>query len=160
MMTRLLLPALTATAILAACSAPDANGPDNPHIAVETGFSNDNLAFSDACFADDRSGNLVWGQSLVERTPDGIVRVSYALDDRRGDHEFTITSLDDEQRQAVDAAAADFIRTAGLAHDPATDAVIYHRETDGSFCTVVKDVESGRVVRDAAIDIESGLYAQ
>ena len=159
MSARILLSVLTAGAVVAACSAPGTDDPDNPHEAVQTGFSNDNLAFSEACFAEDRAGNLVWGQSLVERSPDGIVRVSYALDDRRSDHVFTITALSDDHRQRVDAAAADFIRAAGLAHDPATDAVIYHRETDGSFCTVAKDVERGRLIRDAAIAIESEIYA-
>ena len=159
MSARFLLPVLTAGAVLAACSASGPGGPDNAHEAILSGFSNDNLAFSEACFAEDRSSNLVWGQSLVERSPDGIVRVSWALDDRRGDHVFAITSLTEDQRQRIDAAAADFIRTAGLAHDPATDAVIYHRETDGSFCTVVKDVETGRTVRDAAIALQAEIDA-
>lgn len=159
MSARFLLPVLTAGAVLAACSASETNDPANPHEEVLSGFSNENLAYSEACFAEDRSGNLVWGQSLVERTPDGIVRVSYALDDRRGDHVFAITSVTEAQRLQIDAAAADFIRTAGLAHDPATDAVIYHREADGSFCTVVKDVETGRMIRDTAIAIETEIYA-
>ncbi len=159
MSARFLLPVLTAGAVLAACSASESNDPANPHEAILSGFDNYNLAYSQACFAEDRSGNLVWGQSLVERSPDGIVRVSWALDDQRGEHAFAITSLTEEQRLQIDAAAADFIRTAGLAHDPATDAVIYHRETDGSFCTVVKDVETGRTVRDAAIALQAEIDA-
>lgn len=145
---------LPAVALLAACSASD-EGADTPAPAgmatpIETGFDSDNLASSPACFAEDRSAGLMPGQSLVERSPDGAVRISHALNGEQENFVFLITELTDEERATIDGAAADFIRAAGQSYDVTTDAVIYHRSTDGTFCTVVKDVDAGTAVVDAA----------
>ncbi|WP_417497335.1 hypothetical protein [Maricaulis sp.] len=138
--------AIPALILLAACSQPEA----------APVYDADHLASSDACFADDRAALLEPGQTLIERGPDGAVRIAHALGGERASYEFFVSQMTDAPRQALDAAAADFYRAAGQQHDVTTDAVIYHRATDGTFCAVVRDEATGRALVDAAAAIPAG----
>jgi len=139
-----LVPALIPAILLAACSQ---GSPDAEQAAV---YSEDNLATSEACFADTPSALLHAGETLIERGPSGIIRVSHALDGERADYSFQVLAMDEADRSAIDGAAADFFRAAGAQYDPASDAVVYHRSRDGSFCAVVKDAATGRALAEAA----------
>ena len=143
---------------VAACSAPqDADRQDSAASSANGGFSEDNLAASDACFSDTPSALLEPGQTLIERGPSGIVLVSHALDGEAADYEFQVSALPDAQRRILDDAAAQFFRMAGDQYDPATDAVIYHRARDGAFCAVVRDATAGRGLADAAAAVDAAL---
>lgn len=132
--------AIPVLALLAACSQPEA----------APIYDADHLASSAACFAADRAALLEPGQTLIERGPDGAVRIATALEGERTNYEFFVGQMDEAPRQTLDAAAADFFRAAGEQHDVTTDAVIYHRATDGTFCAVVKDEATGRALVAAA----------
>ncbi len=157
---------LPAFALLAACSAPDSQAPADSAapadsvVPVTGPYSEDNLAFSDACFNEQgRAQLLEEGQSLIERGPAGIVLAAYNLDGELGQHEFDIGLLSEEMRQRVDGAAADFFREAGVAYNVTTDDVIYHRQTDGTFCAVVKVQPTARNFAEAARAIQADLDA-
>lgn len=147
---------LASTALLAACSGPETNGAAED---AQEAYSEDSLATSEACFADTPSAHLNPGETLVERGPSGIVRISHALDGERADYEFAIVDLAEAQRQAIDNAAADFFRAAGDQYDAASDAVIYHRSRDGSFCAVVKDEATGRALAETAASVQAAIDA-
>ena len=133
---------LPALALLAACSSEQAS-------TVNTGFSEDNLATSEACFAETPSVLLERGQTLLETGPAGLTRVSWSLGDETGDVALSISGMDTVTKTALDAANAAFYGAAGRQHDHSTDAVIYHRTTDGTFCTVVRDEATGRALVNA-----------
>lgn len=141
---KVLVPALIPAILLAACSQ---GVPQDENTAV---YSEDNLATSEACFAEIPSAHLNAGETLIERGPSGIIRVSHALDGETADYSFQILSMDEADRSVIDAAAADFFRAAGAQYDPASDAVVYHRARDGRFCAVVKDETAGRALAGAA----------
>ena len=148
--------ALTLSLAIAACSAPqDTDAPADDAGTARGGYSEDNLAASEACFADTPSALLEPGQTLIERGPSGVVLVSHALGGEAADYEFQISGLADEQRRIIDTAAADFFRTAGDQYDATSDAVIYHRARDGSFCAVVRDETAGRALVDAAETVDA-----
>lgn len=150
--------AFALTLAVAACSAPqDTDTQDSAAASASGGFSEDNLAASDACFSDTPSALLEPGQTLIERGPSGIVRVSHTLDGETADYEFQVSALPDAQRRSLDDAAAQFFRAAGDQYDPATDAVIYHRSRDGAFCAVVRDATAGRGLVDAAAAVDASL---
>ncbi len=148
------LPALSAIALVAACSEPEAATTVAPSV-----FSEDNLATSEACFTDTPSALLEAGQTLIERGPSGIVRVSHNLDGAPADHEFAIAALSAEHRAIIDDAGAAFFRAAGEQHDYATDEVIYHRSRDGTFCAVVRPNEIGRPLAEAAARVQAEIDA-
>ncbi|MFS2316364.1 hypothetical protein RMQ97_00380 [Maricaulis sp. D1M11] len=152
---------LPALAVLVACApaSEDTAAAPAENTEVTGPYSEDNLAFSDACFAEDRSGLLEEGQTLLERSPDGTVRISHALDGAREDYLFQVLDLNEDHRQLVEGAAANFFRTAGVDYNVTTDDVIYHREMDGSFCAVVKNRESGMEVATAARTVQAELDA-
>lgn len=148
--------AFALTFVIAACSGPqDAESRSGDEAAADGRYGTDNLAASDACFADTPSEHLDAGQTLIERGPSGVILVSHALDGNRADFEFQVSGLADAQRRTIDAAAADFFRTAGDQYDVNSDAVIYHRARDGSFCAVVRDEATGRALVDAAATIHT-----
>ena len=157
----ILLPGLTAMALLAACSGPQSAetgtvGDDSETVSV---FNETNLATSQACFADAPSEFLEPGQTLIERGPSGVIRVSHNLGSAPADHEFTIIALSEPQRQIIDEAAANFFRAAGAAHDYSTDEVIYHRSRDGTFCAVARGVAMGQPLADAAARVQADIDA-
>lgn len=133
---------LPVVALLAACSAQDPS-------TISTGFSEDNLATSQACFAETPSALLEPGQTLLETGPAGSTRISWSLAGETGDLNFAVTAMDLPAKTILDGANADFYRAAGQQHDHATDAVIYHRTSDGTFCTVIRDEPTGRALVDA-----------
>lgn len=135
-----------ALALLAACSAPEA----------APVYDADHLASSPACFAPDRAALLEPGQTLLERGPDGAAHIARAHNGERAHFDFFVSDLAEADRAALDAAAADFLRAAGEAHDVTTDAVIYHRASDGTFCTVVTDQATGDALVEAAEAIRAG----
>lgn len=137
--------------VIAACSAPQEDG----GTAAAGGYDADNLATSQACFADTPSAHLEPGQTLIERGPSGVVLVSHARGGAPADYAFNIVSLPEAQRQQIDAAAADFFRAAGELYDVTTDAVIYHRSRDGAFCAVVRDDAAGQALVDAAEAVDA-----
>jgi hypothetical protein len=138
--------AIFALPLLAACSQPE----------TAPLYDADHLASSAACFASDRAALLEPGQTLLERGPDGAVRIAHALGGERGGYEFFVSEMDEPARLSLDAAAAEFFRTAGEHYDVTTDAVIYHRATDGTFCAVVSDQSTGRALVEAAEVIRTG----
>ena len=138
--------ALPALALLAACSSEQGS-------TINTGFSEDNLASSDACFAETPSTLLEPGQTLLETGPAGLTRVSWSLNGETGDVILAVSDLDQTTKTAMDAANADFYRAAGEQHSHTTDAVIYHRSMDGSFCTVIKDQATGQALVDAITNL-------
>lgn len=160
MKTCYLLPAL---AVLAACSAPESEAPADSAPLVEAStpagpYSEDNLAFSDACFNEGaRVENLELGQTLIERGPAGVVLVAYNQADGSGVHSFDVTAVNDEIRQRVDNAAADFFRNAGVAYDVTTDNVIYHRQMDGTFCAVVNVPKIANALASEARAIQADI---
>ncbi|ABI64331.1 hypothetical protein Mmar10_0035 [Maricaulis maris MCS10] len=139
---------LPAIAALAACSAPEAS-------TINTGFSEDNLASSEACFAETPSTLLEPGQTLLETGPAGITRVSWSLGDQAGDVTLSISGMELPVKTRLDAANAAFYSAAGQQHDHSTDAVIYHRTTDGTFCTVIRDEPTGQALVDAITALSS-----
>ena len=134
--------ALPVLALLAACSSEHGS-------TINTGFSEENLATSEACFAETPSVLLEPGQTLLETGPAGVTRVSWSLGDETGDMVVSISGMDEATKSVLDAANAAFYSAAGQQHSHTTDAVIYHRSMDGSFCTVVKDQTTGRALVDA-----------
>lgn len=138
--------ALPALALLAACSAENGS-------TINTGFSEDNLATSEACFAETPSTLLEPGQTLLETGPSGLTRVSWSLGDETGDVAVSIAEIEQATKTVLDAANAAFYSSAGRQHDHTTDAVIYHRTTDGTFCTVVRDEATGRALVDAVTNL-------
>lgn len=136
---------------ITACSAPQEDG----ETAAAGGYDAENLATSQACFADTPSAHLEPGQTLIERGPSGVVLVSHARGGAPADYTFNIVSLPEAQRQQIDAAAADFFRAAGELYDVNTDAVIYHRSRDGAFCAVVRDDAAGQALVDAAEAVDA-----
>ncbi|WP_291845579.1 hypothetical protein [Maricaulis sp.] len=140
--------ALPALALLAACTAEDGS-------TINTGFSEDNLATSAACFAETPSTLLEPGQTLLETGPAGVTRGSWSLDGETGDLVISIADIDQPTKTALDAANAAFYSAAGQQHSHTTDAVIYHRTTDGTFCTVVKDDATGRALVEAITNLPS-----
>jgi len=141
--------ALPAIALLAACSSQDAS-------TINTGFSEDNLASSDACFAETPSSLLEPGQTLLETSPAGMTRISWSLAGETGDLTFTVTGMDQPTKTILDAANAGFYQAAGQQHDHSTDAVIYHRTSDGTFCTVIRDEPTGQALVDAISALHEG----
>ena len=137
---------LPALALLAACSAEHGS-------TINTGFSEDNLATSDACFAETPSSLLDPGQTLLETGPAGLTRVSWSLGGETGDMAVSIAEIEQTTKTALDAANAAFYSAAGQQHDHSTDAVIYHRTTDGTFCTVIRDEATGRALVDAIMNL-------
>jgi hypothetical protein len=135
---------LASLVLLAACSQPQTADTATPV------YDADHLASSPACFAEDRAALLAPGQVLLERGPDGMVRISSALGHAPENLEFSIAGMPESERQVLDAAAADFFRAAGIAYDPTTDTVIYHRATDGTFCTVTNSPAIGEPLVAAA----------
>ncbi|MAK64719.1 MAG: hypothetical protein CMF75_08305 [Maricaulis sp.] len=150
---------LSGVALLAACSAPQDDTSGSQEAETASVFDEGNLATSEACFADAPSHALEPGQTLIERGPSGIIRVSHNLDGAPADYEFAIIALAEPQRQVIDAAAADFFRAAGAAHDYSTDEVIYHRSRDGTFCAVVRDEAMGQPLAEAAARVQSEIDA-
>ncbi|WP_300543884.1 hypothetical protein [Maricaulis sp.] len=145
-------------AALAACSAPEeGTGAENPAEMADGAFSEDNLPVSEACFADMPSALLEPGQTLIERGPSGMVRVSSALDGETADFAFQIATLSEPHREVIDGAAADFFRAAGDRHDFSTDEVIYHRSRDGTFCAVMRDEAVGQALTAAAASVQAEL---
>ncbi len=136
---------------IAACSAPQDGGGST----ATSGYDAENLATSEACFADAPSAHLEAGQTLIERGPSGMVLVSHARGGAPADYAFNIVSLPETQRQQIDRAAADFFRAAGELYDVNTDAVIYHRSRDGAFCAVVRDDAAGHALVDAAEAVDA-----
>ena len=57
----------------------------------------------------------------------------------------------------TDAASANFFRAAGNVFDITTDAVIYDRERDGSFCTVTNVAEIARPLVSEADAVAEAL---
>ncbi|WP_203290839.1 hypothetical protein [Maricaulis parjimensis] len=159
MKTWIALSGLTALALIAACSAPEPADTEVSETGAGSVFSEDNLASSEACFADAPSTLLEPGQTLIERGPSGIVRVSHNLDAAPADYEFAIISLSEPQRRIIDDAGANFFRAAGDAHDYATDEVIYHRSRDGTFCAVVRDEAVGSALAEAAATVQADIDA-
>ena len=53
----------------------------------------------------------------------------------------TLMEMDEALVARTEAASASFFRAAGNVFDITTDAVIYDRERDGSFCTVTNVAE-------------------
>lgn len=157
MKTWIALPALAVLSFATACSAPDGETGDTGESETVSVFNEDNLATSEACFADAPSTLLEPGQTLIERGPSGIIRVSHNLGGAPADYEFTIIRLAEPQRQIIDNAAADFFRAAGAAHDFATDEVIYHRSRDGTFCAVVRDEAMGQPLAEAAARVQAEI---
>tara|TARA_R110002096_G_scaffold122961_1_gene266209 strand:- start:1622 stop:2068 length:447 start_codon:yes stop_codon:yes gene_type:complete len=135
---------ISALVLLAACAQPETADDAAPV------YDADHLASSPACFADDRASLLAAGQTLLERGPDGIVKVSGFDSGQRENFEFPIGQLSAPSRLALDTAAAAFYQAAGRIHDVTTDAVIYHRATDGTLCTVTSDTPIGRPLLEAA----------
>lgn len=134
------LPAIFALTLTAACTQ---SGPVND---AAPAFGADNLATSQACFAESPASLLEPGQTLLERGPDGRVRISGRVEGRAVNFEFSIAQMPDASRQALDAAAADFFQAAGAVYDVTSDIVIYHRATDGTLCTVTGDRAIGRTL--------------
>ncbi|WP_300552993.1 hypothetical protein [Maricaulis sp.] len=150
--------ALPAVILLAACSGPDTGEPGTETVtetapAEETAagpYGPGNLATSEACLVETGQAALLdEGQTLLERGPRGFVGVSHALNGMREDLRVRVTRMDEPYRGQIEDASAAFFRAAGNAHDPTTDAVIYHRTRDGIFCTVVRSQETGGALVDA-----------
>ena len=136
--------AIIALTLTAACTQPETV---NDAVPV---FDADHLATSPACFTEDPASLLEPGQTLLERGPDGVVRISSRVEGHAENLEFSIAQMPDTSRQALDAAAADFFQAASAAYDVTTDIVIYHRATDGTLCTVTGNAEIGRTLLAAA----------
>tara|TARA_R110000744_G_scaffold125730_3_gene231495 strand:- start:64001 stop:64447 length:447 start_codon:yes stop_codon:yes gene_type:complete len=136
--------AIVAVTLTAACSQPETVNSAAP------AYDADHLATSSACFAESPARLLEPGQTLLERGPDGVVRISSLVAGRAEDLEFSIAGMPDASRQALDAAAADFFQAAGAAYDVTKDTVIYHRATDGTLCTVTGDRAIGQRLMAAA----------
>ena len=116
---------------------------------------NELLASSDACFADIRSELLQDGQTLIERGPLAIDRISHAIGGAREDFVFPVIELTPDQRNRLNDAAGRFYRAAGEVHDYDTDDTIYHRDPSGTQCTVVKSPEIGQPLVDTAREIQA-----
>lgn len=149
-------------ACLAALSLGACAGPNEivAEIATENEngiYSTDNLATSDACFAETPSTLLRPGRTLLETGPGGIIRVSHAHSAEGGDYAFAVVDLTTEQHARISAANAALFQAAAQAHSYENDAVIYHRSTDGTFCTVVADAVTGRALVDAAEALQAEL---
>ena len=95
--------AIFALTLTAGCTQPDTVND------VAPAFGTDNLATSQACFTENPASLLEPGQTLLERGPDGIVKISSRVGGRAANLEFSITQMPDASRQALDAAAADFL---------------------------------------------------
>ena len=147
------LSCLPLIAVLAACSPQPAGETDANTVANSTAgstWSRDNLPQAPACFAPEPAPLLEPGQTLLERSPAGIVRIAGRSAAGEDAWAFEIMALDDDDRARLDGAAADFFRAAGEQHDYSTDTVIYHRSRDGSFCTVVRDEATGLALLETA----------
>ncbi|WP_417484350.1 hypothetical protein [Maricaulis salignorans] len=132
--------AIFALTLTTACTQPEAG---NNAVAA---FDADHLATSQACFSEHPASLLEPGQTLLERGPDGIVRISSLVEGRSENLEFSIAQMPNADRQALDAAAADFFQAASAVYDVTSDTVIYHRATDGTLCTVTGDRAIGRTL--------------
>jgi hypothetical protein len=159
---------IPAALLLAACSGPEdgaetaeAPAPDDGRSNLERELDglydqervdrrNELLASSDACFAEDRAALLNENQTLMERGALAIDIIAHAVDGEREVFEFPIVELSQDQRERLNAAAADFYRAAGEVHDYDTDDTIYHRDQSGTNCTVVKDPAIGRPLVETA----------
>ena len=129
---------------LAACSgAEESVRPTEIEDVVASGpYTAEAPATTTACFHEtDRASQLLDGQALLERGPAAIVYVSYNLDGRQANYAFTLMEMDEALVARTEAASASFFRAAGNVFDITTDAVIYDRERDGSFCTVTNIAE-------------------
>ncbi len=144
--------ALPALALLAACSSDQGS-------TINTGYSEDNLASSEACFAETPSALLEPGQTLLETGPAGLTRVSWSLGGETGNMAVSTADMEHPTKTALDAANAAFYSAAGRQHDHSTDAVIYHRTTDGTFCTVVRDEVTGRALVDAIMNLPAAAQS-
>lgn len=151
---------IPAVLLLAAC-ADEAETPDDGLSDVERELDglydqerverrNALLASSEACFADDRAALLEENQTLMERGALAIDIIAHAVDGQREVFEFPVVELSQDQRDRLNAAAADFYRAAGEVHDYDTDDTIYHRDQSGTNCTVVKDPAIGRPLIETA----------
>ncbi|WP_417495377.1 hypothetical protein [Maricaulis sp.] len=136
--------AIFALTLTAGCTQPDTVND------VAPAFGTDNLATSQACFTENPSSLLEPGQTLLERGPDGIVKISSRVGGRAANLEFSVTQMPDASRQALDAAAADFFQGASAIYDVTSNIVIYHRATDGTLCTVTGDGAIGRTLMATA----------
>jgi hypothetical protein len=150
--------ALPTMVLVAACSGPQSSdteidtAPETPAVEEATpgAYGPGNLATSDACLVESGQAALLdEGQTLLERGPRGFVGVSHALNGVREDLRVRVTRMDEPYRGQIEDASAAFFRAAGDAHDPTTDAVIYHRTRDGIFCTVVRSQEIGGALVEA-----------
>lgn len=124
---------------LAACSgAEDSVRPtDVEEVAATGSYTAENPATTESCFHEsDRAAQLLDGQALLERGPAAIVHISYNFEGRQANYVLPIMQMDQALRDRTEAASAAFFRATGAVFDITTDAVIYDRERDGSFCTV------------------------